>query len=74
MTQTDARALAQQQANETRHPMELWEHVGGKTPARTILPQGRWVVIDGAVVDGQRVESEPKWVWAKRGIVEPVQD
>lgn len=64
MTKAEAVASATDAANAQQRTMEVWEHVGGRTPTAHILPQMRFVVRDPK-------DPPPRWVWARIAVIEP---
>lgn len=62
MTRADAIAAATVLADRLNKSIEVWEHIGGRTPAGTILPQGRFIV-------HHPTDPPPRYVWALRLLV-----
>lgn len=56
MTRDEAIAFATDAAKVRRRDMEVWAHVGGRTPTGRVLPQGRFVVRD-------TIDPPPSYVW-----------
>ena len=65
MTKAEALTAAQVDANATRLPIDVWEHVGGRLPSGVIKgPQGRFITT-------LRGAPAPKYVWRKVETVRP---
>ena len=64
MTRDEALAAAQQEATASHVAVDVWEHVGGRSPQGVLLPQGRFVTKEATA-------SAPKWAWRKVATVQP---
>ena len=65
MTKDDAIAEAQQLANSTGVPHDVWEHTGGRVGSQVVPAQGRWIPRSSTV-------DPPKHgVWTKRQTLRP---
>lgn len=66
MSREDAFTQAQAEATRRGHPMQVWEHVGGKRPdGSMITASGRFLVRDPA-------KRAPRYAWALVETVEPL--
>ena len=65
LTRQSAESQAQQQARKSKQAVEVWEHVGGSTPAGRVAATGRLLV-------RRSDQPAPKWgVWQKVSRQEP---